>query len=42
MWEIGISKDIIANKEKFQELLEKQYIHYEDLPLKTADGRKYG
>ena len=40
LWEIGISKDIIANKEKFQELLEKQYIHYEDLPLKTADGRE--
>jgi len=40
LWEIGTFKDIIANKEKFQELLEKKYVHYEDLPLKTADGRE--
>ena len=40
LWEIGTFKDIIANKEKFEELLEKQYVHYENLPLKTADGRE--
>jgi PAS domain S-box-containing protein len=39
LWEIGLFKDIIANKENFEELQRKEYIRYEDLPLKTADGR---
>ncbi len=40
IWEIGFFKDIVANKDKFLELQEKEYVRYEDLPLETADGRK--
>jgi PAS domain S-box-containing protein len=41
IWEIGFFKDIAANKEKFLELQQKEYVRYEDLPLETADGRKF-
>ena len=40
LWEIGAFKDIVANIERFQELLEKKYVSYEDLPLETIDGRQ--
>ena len=40
IWEIGLFKDIIANKDKFLELQQKEFVRYEDLPLETADGRK--
>lgn len=40
IWEIGVLKDIVANKDKFSELQEKQFVRYEDLPLETFDGRK--
>ena len=40
IWEIGLFKDIVANKDNFGELQRKEYIRYEDLPLETADGRK--
>jgi len=39
IWEIGLLKDIIANKDNFLELQQKDYIRYEDMPLETADGR---
>ncbi|MDD1685878.1 histidine kinase dimerization/phosphoacceptor domain -containing protein [Methanoregula sp.] len=39
IWEIGIFKDIVANKDNFGELQRKEYIRYEDLPLETADRR---
>ena len=39
IWEIGFFKDIVANKDNFLELQQKEYIRYEDMPLKTADGR---
>jgi PAS domain S-box-containing protein len=39
IWEIGIFKDIVANKDNFIELQRQEYIRYEDLPLETADGR---
>jgi len=39
IWDIGIFKDVVANKENFEELQRKEYIRYEDLPLETADGR---
>jgi PAS domain S-box-containing protein len=39
IWEIGLFKDIVANKDNFEELQRKEYIRYEDLPLETADGR---
>ncbi len=37
LWEIGVYKDAKASKSAFHELLEKEYIRYEDLPLKTKD-----
>lgn len=40
IWDIGFFKDIIANKINFEELRQKGYIRYEDLPLETIDGRK--
>ncbi|MGA2933714.1 MAG: PAS domain S-box protein [Methanomicrobiales archaeon] len=40
IWEIGLFKDIVANKDNFIELQRKEYIRYEDLPLETADGRR--
>ena len=40
IWEIGFLKDIIANKNNFLNLQQKEYIRYENLPLETADGRK--
>ena len=39
IWEIGFFKDIAANKEKFFELQQNEYVRYDDLPLKTTDGR---
>jgi PAS domain S-box-containing protein len=39
LWEIGLFKDIGASKEAFRELKAKRYVRYEDLPLKTKDGR---
>ena len=40
LWNLGVFKDIAKNKAKFNELRRKGYTHYEDLPLKTADGRQ--
>ena len=40
LWELGFFKDIVANAENFQELLEKKYIRYEDLPLETTNGKR--
>jgi PAS domain S-box-containing protein len=40
IWEMGLLKDIAINKDKFMELQQQEYIRYEDLPLKTADGRR--
>jgi PAS domain S-box-containing protein len=40
VWELGFFKDIVANQAKFEELQKKEYIRYEDLPLKTSDGRR--
>ena len=40
IWEIGLFKDIVANKENFEELQRKEYVRYEDMPLETADGQR--
>ncbi len=40
IWEIGFLKDIVANKDKFLELQQKELVRYENLPLETADGQK--
>ncbi|MFB6291655.1 MAG: PAS domain S-box protein [Candidatus Bipolaricaulia bacterium] len=37
LWEIGTFRDVVENKEKFQELVEEGYIRYEHLPLKTKN-----
>jgi two-component system cell cycle sensor histidine kinase/response regulator CckA len=39
LWDIGLFKDVEASKAAFRELQAKQYIRYEDLPLKTRAGR---
>jgi PAS domain S-box-containing protein len=39
LWEIGLFKDIEASKAAYRELQAKKYVRYDDLPLKTRDGR---
>jgi PAS domain S-box-containing protein len=39
IWEIGFLRDVIANKDNFQELKDKGYVRYENLPLETANGQ---
>jgi diguanylate cyclase (GGDEF)-like protein/PAS domain S-box-containing protein len=38
LWEIGPFKDAVASQAAFQELQQKKYIRYEELPLETKDG----
>jgi len=40
LWEIGAFKDAAASKASFSELQANEYVRYDDLPLKTRDGRK--
>ncbi len=40
LWEIGPLADVAASKASFAELQAKDYVRYEELPLKTRDGRK--
>jgi PAS domain S-box-containing protein len=40
VWELGFIADIVANKADFVELQRKEYVRYEDKPLKAADGRR--
>jgi PAS domain S-box-containing protein len=40
IWNIGLFKDIAANKDHFLELVKKEYIKYEGLPLETSNGQK--
>jgi PAS domain S-box-containing protein/putative nucleotidyltransferase with HDIG domain len=39
IWEVGAFRDIEASKSAFEALQDNEYIRYEDLPLKTKDGR---
>jgi diguanylate cyclase (GGDEF)-like protein/PAS domain S-box-containing protein len=39
LWEVGAFKDMEASQEAFEALQKNEYIRYEDLPLKTKDGR---
>lgn len=39
IWDLGFWKNIAANKNKFLELQQQDYVRYEDLPLETAQGR---
>jgi PAS domain S-box-containing protein len=38
LWEIGVFNDIVASKRAFNELQERGYIRYENLPLQTREG----
>lgn len=40
LWEIGLLKDVKANRQAFRELKGKGYIRYENLPLQTKDGQQ--
>jgi PAS domain S-box-containing protein len=40
LWEIGAFRDIKASKEVFTKLQRQGYVRYEDLPLRTRDGRE--
>ncbi len=39
LWEVGAFRDIKSSQESFEALQTNEYIRYEDLPLKTKDGR---
>ncbi len=39
VWDLGFFRNIAANKEKFLELQQQDYVRYEDLPLETAQGK---
>ncbi|MDP2921373.1 MAG: ATP-binding protein [Candidatus Omnitrophota bacterium] len=39
LWEVGAFVDIDKSKAAFQELQTRGYVRYEDLPLRTKDGR---
>jgi len=39
LWEVGAFKDVEASKEAFEALQKNEYIRYEDLPLKSKDGK---
>ena len=40
LWELGSLKDIVASKDHFLELQQKEYIRFEDLPLTTRYGKR--
>ncbi|MFA6471359.1 MAG: PAS domain S-box protein, partial [Candidatus Latescibacterota bacterium] len=39
LWEVGAFRNIKASNDGFEELQEKEYIRYDNIPLKTKDGR---
>jgi PAS domain S-box-containing protein len=39
LWEIGLFSDIEASRKAFQELKDKRHLRYDELPLKSKDGR---
>jgi PAS domain S-box-containing protein/putative nucleotidyltransferase with HDIG domain len=39
LWEVGAFKDVEASRNAFEALQEKEYIRYENMPLKTKDGQ---
>ena len=40
IWELGFLKNLVANEAKFIELQQSEYVRYDGLPLKSADGRQ--
>jgi diguanylate cyclase (GGDEF)-like protein/PAS domain S-box-containing protein len=41
LWEIGAFKDINANKKAFLGLQTKEYVRYDNLPLRKKDGQEF-
>jgi PAS domain S-box-containing protein len=39
IWDIGPFRNIKQSKKLFEELQEKEYVRYEDLPLETSSGK---
>src|SRR5512147_2704369 len=39
LWEVGAFKDIQASQEAFEALQKNEYIRYEDLPLRSKNGK---
>jgi len=39
IWDISFFKEIVANKEEFLKLKQKEFVRYENLSLKTAHGQ---
>ncbi len=39
LWEVGAFRDIEASKDAFAVLQQREYIRYDDLPLRAKDGR---
>ena len=39
LWEVGAFKDVEASRNAFKELQKNEFIRYDDMPLKTKDGR---
>jgi len=39
LWDIGEFKDVAANRSAFEALQQKEYIRYENLPLRRKDGK---
>ena len=40
VWELGFLRDLFSNRVKFEELQQKEYVRYENLPLETSQGRR--
>jgi PAS domain S-box-containing protein len=40
LWQLGLFEDIAANQAAFLKLQEKEYIRYENLPLRTKAGKQ--
>jgi two-component system CheB/CheR fusion protein len=40
IWDMEFFKAIVPNKNKFLELQQREFIHYEDVPIKIANGNK--
>ena len=40
LWELGFFSNIAANKENFRTLQQQNYVRYDNLPLKTAQGKE--
>jgi|GEM_PF-331199 len=40
VWDLGFLRDFVANAARFDELLAKEYVRYENLPLETRSGER--